>query len=127
MGAGAQQTDTATCDTEVLKSVPLGQRARRAWPRKALEGSREAAHDGWWWRFLVFIIRIMGNYWSTLSGEVRSDLQFFFLRFTCLRDNPDSSEDDKLEGSQDGCGGSVAKWTHLELFILMTDNLVYRK
>lgn len=47
----------ATWDTEVLKSVPLGQRARGAWPRKALEGSREAAHGGSWWRFLVFIIR----------------------------------------------------------------------
>lgn len=59
----------------------------------------------------------------------RSEIRFaiFFLRFTFLRDNPDSSEDDKLEGSQNGCGGTMAKWTYLELFILMTDNLIYRK
>ena len=52
----------ATRDTEVLQSVQLGQTARGARPKTALEGSGEAARGRLWWRFLVFIIRLMGNY-----------------------------------------------------------------
>lgn len=37
-----------------------------------------------WERFVDFIVRIMGNYWSALSREVRSDLHFFkFIRWQC--------------------------------------------